>query len=78
MNRSKEAQTKLTFCMFLSFLLLTSYFVVHFRDGPMAAIIELLTIAAIVITVVAGLLQIYDRLAKKNTDETTAKKYNKK
>jgi len=33
--------------------------------GFMAAIIELLTFAAIIITVVAGLLQIYDRLAKK-------------
>lgn len=30
----------------------------------MAALIELLALAAIVITVVAGLLQIYDRLAK--------------
>lgn len=30
----------------------------------MAALIELLAIAAIVITVVAGLLQIYDRVAK--------------
>ncbi len=35
------------------------------EDGSMAAIIELLTFAAIIITVVAGLLQIYDRLAKK-------------
>ena len=35
----------------------------------MAAIIELLTFAAIVITVVAGLLQLYDRFAK-----TTKKK----
>ncbi len=42
----------------------------------MAAIIELLTIAAIVITVVAGLLQIYDRLAKtkKKQDESAGKK----
>ncbi len=42
----------------------------------MAAIIELLTVAAIVITVVAGLLQIYDRLAKakKKPDETAGKK----
>ena len=30
----------------------------------MAALIELLAIAAIIITVVAGLLQIYDRFAK--------------
>ncbi len=44
----------------------------------MAAIIELLTFAAIVITVIAGLLQIYDRLAKKNPDETAGKKYDKK
>ncbi len=35
----------------------------------MAAIIELLTFAAIIITVVAGLLQIYDRLAKKKKSD---------
>ncbi len=32
----------------------------------MAALIELLAMAAIVITIIAGLLQIYDRIAKNN------------